>query len=90
MLNNKTYKELIDFLEEYKKADYKTVKKKMRYYRKQKGITPEFFEKNGLFTVGALKTLEKLSYKYKPSLESLIKYCYALGIKLEDILEKPE
>lgn len=88
MMNSERLGKIINFLNEYKKADYKSIKKRMRYYRKQRGITPDFFEKNDLITVGQVKMMEKLSYKHKPSLESLVKYCYGLGIELEDLLSE--
>ena len=87
MLNHEEFRKILIFLKKYQEMDYAIIKKNMRYLRSKRGVTPFFFEKNDLLTVDTVKMLEKLSYKYKPSLESLIKYCYGLGIELEDLLK---
>ena len=80
-----SYKEIIDFLDKYKDVDSREVKTKLKEWRVRRGIELYHFEEVGL-KEGNVRMLEKVSYEYKPSLESLIKYCYVVGIKLSDVL----
>ena len=85
--NTHKYSDIIEFLNSYEQVDYKKIKIKMREIRKSKGITPVYFEKQNLLSVGTVKQLEKLSYPFKPSLESLIKFCHGLDIDIRELLK---
>lgn len=82
-----TYGEILEFLESYKDIDANTIKEKLRAKRKELGLTPKFFETKAGIPSQQYQHFEKKSNKYKPSLETLIKICYAMGISLLELMQ---
>lgn len=84
------YADIIKFMEEYKDMDYKTIKENLRAKRKELGLTPKFFEQKLGIPSPQYQHFEKLSAKSKPSVETLIKLCYAMNISILDLLKGGE
>jgi DNA-binding XRE family transcriptional regulator len=78
------YQNIIDFMSEYDKTDFITIKTNIRRLRKSRGLTPKFFESKIGIPSNQYGQFEKLSYKYKPALETCIKLCHAME---EDLME---
>ena len=90
MKRNK-YSEIIEFLSIYEKINNKEervkFKERMREIRVEKGLKYSHFEETGLLSIGVVTQMEKVSNPYKPSLESLIKYCHILDIELIELIK---
>lgn len=80
------YTDVIQFIQEYDKMDFKTIKENLRAKRKELGLTPKFFEAKIGIPSPQYQQFEKLSYPYKPTLETLIKICYAMDISILELL----
>lgn len=80
------YDDIVAFMLRYEKADYTTVKTNLRRVRKLKGLTPKYFEKKIGVPAKQYGQFEKLSYAHKPSIETLIKVCYAMDSELDELL----
>lgn len=87
------YNEIVEFsnkLNEISSSDKDTIlkiKENIRRIRKRVGLTPNFFETQGIMKYGTLINIEKMSYIYKPNIDSCVRFAYGCGIDIMEILE---
>jgi len=82
------YEDIIKFMEIYADMDYKTIKTNLRAKRRELRFTPKSFETKLGIPASQYCQFEKLSYRYKPSVETLIKICFVMDISILELLDK--
>lgn len=78
---------LLEVIDEYNKDkyDFVVVKKAIRNLRERQGLKPKDFV--GVFDdINHYYQLEKMSFKYKPSIESVIKVCVVMDVEVEELI----
>lgn len=81
------YKDIIKFAKLYKDMDAKTVKTQIRKKRQELEYTTKEVARRMGITTATYQQLEKVSYNYKPSLESLLGICCALHLTLFELMD---
>lgn len=87
------YEDIVAFIKAYENVDYQTIKVNLRAKRKALGLTPKYFEAKVGIPATQYGQFEKLSYKFKPSLETLVKICHAMDVPILELLhdeQKPK
>ncbi|KRQ86215.1 Helix-turn-helix domain protein [Caloramator mitchellensis] len=89
-INGKEYRNVIElmqiFINLYKTVDYTVVKRNIRRLRKERGIKKSVLAEKAGLSEGVYINLENVSYKYKPTLQMIIKLAYAFDCSLYDFI----
>lgn len=83
------YKDIYEFAKLYKDMDVASIKTQIRKKRRELEYSPKEIARRIGCSSETYQQLEKLSYRYKPSLESLINVCYAMHVTLFELMDIP-
>lgn len=77
-----------EVFKQYNETDLRTIKINLRRVRKDKGLTPQFFEKNTDMSKHTYVNYEKLSYFQKPAFEGLWTICSAMEVNINELFKE--
>jgi DNA-binding XRE family transcriptional regulator len=83
-------KQIKEFIDIYKGIDYKIVKKNIRRLRKKYNLKKRIIAEKAGISEGVYINLENISYRYKPTIEMILKLAYAFECDLTEFIKPIE